>query len=120
MNSSSIAPMIEPIQPAVCSPWPSSVVARNPPTNDPAMPSRIVTIHPPGSRPGMRNFAIAQTTRPNRSHPMMFICFPPSYGDMVEQRQCQPLILQYLNGGQVFTPRLTDAERDPFWRGVKT
>src|SRR5947207_1550274 len=34
MNSSSIAPMIEPIQPAVCSPWPSSVVARNPPTND--------------------------------------------------------------------------------------
>src|SRR5713226_932765 len=96
MNSNNIAPMIEPTQPAVCSWRPISVVARKPPTNEPAMPRRIVTIQPPGSRPGIRNFAITPTIRPKRSHPRMLMLSPPKLvhpglgpTPTVEQRECQ-------------------------------
>src|SRR5438093_10852688 len=95
MNNRTIAPMNEPIQPAVCSPRPSSVVARKPPTNEPAMPNRIVTIQPPGSRPGMRNLAIAPTIRPNKSHPRMFMYLLQANGQrdadglIDEQQECR-------------------------------
>src|SRR5512138_1095790 len=49
----------------------------NPPSNAPAIPIRIVTMNPPGSRPGMRNFAMTPTTRPNRIQARMPI-YPPS------------------------------------------
>ena len=70
-----MAPMIDPIQPAVCSFRPMIAVARKPPTNEPATPRRMVTIQPPGSRPDKKNYAIAPTTRPNKIHPMMFMFF---------------------------------------------
>src|SRR6266536_5567560 len=88
MNSRTIAPTMEPIHPSVCSWRPKRVVARKPPTKEPAMPSRIVTIQPPGSFPGMRNFAIAPTMRPNNSHPRILMLFPPS----VRQRDADELI----------------------------
>jgi hypothetical protein len=46
---------------------------RNPARKAPATPSSIVMKIPPGSRPGMRNFAIAPTTRPMIRVHRMFI-----------------------------------------------
>src|SRR5512133_1041181 len=65
-----MAPMTEAIKPAGC-PGSYQPIARprNPATKAPAMPSRMVIKQPPGSRPGIRNFAIAPTTKPITSVP---------------------------------------------------
>src|SRR6476659_1211692 len=41
---------------------------RKPPTNAPAMPSRIVTMKPPGSRPGVSSLAMTPITSPETIH----------------------------------------------------
>jgi hypothetical protein len=57
--------------PRWCCPYKPINLPIQPPTIDPAIPSRIVIIKPPGSFPGMSNFAITPTTRPKNIHPIM-------------------------------------------------
>src|SRR5436190_5931255 len=65
-----MAPMTEAMKPAGCpGSYQPTTRPRNPATKAPAMPSRMVIKQPPGSRPGIRNFAIAPTTKPIISVP---------------------------------------------------
>src|SRR5688572_13520946 len=97
-----IAPMIEPIHPALgggsaALPWNKSC-ASQPPTKEPTMPRTMVGIQPMESLPGMRNRAITPTIAPKMIQVMiavrsMFRCpsfpcaFPPA---CLSQSLCQP------------------------------
>jgi hypothetical protein len=63
-QSSSIAPRMEVIHPAVYPGPPHSARPMSDPINAPSIPMSAVTMTPPGSRPGINNFAIMPTTSP--------------------------------------------------------